>query len=429
MGVNRSDKTLAIHGGTPVRKEPYGSNYIFGDEERQQLMQVMDNWGSSSKVKALTDAFENKYDVDYAIATSSGTGAIHSAVAALNLEPGDEIITTSTTDIGGVLGIVLENLVPIFADWDADTFNTDPGDIESRITSRTGGIIVTHLFGNPCDMDEIMTIAHKHNLPVIEDCAQAHLARYKGVLVGTIGDIGCFSLGGKTLTTGGGGMIITDNRELASRAIGHSLKGAEVDMQTRSTLAPTSYRRGTPGGFASLGDYHKMSELNAAVGLAQFERYEQYTEVRRHAAAILDEQLYELPGLTVQLVRPGNEHTYYTYGYKIDENEMGTSPINFWKAVRGEGIDIVEGPYLRGTPLYRYPIFAQPQTYGKSGYPFTDERGRKRIDYNEVSLPVVEHELPKTGFILFRSTFTDDDVNDLATAIRKVALYYSTHRD
>jgi len=429
MAIEGRLEKLAIDGGMPVRTEPFKGNFIFDNNERQHLMEVMDNWNSNFKVKALTDAFEKKYGVDYAIATSSGSGAIHSAVAALNLEPGDEIITTATTDIGGVQGIVLQNLIPVFADWDADTFNTDPADIENRITGRTGGIIVTHLFGNPCDMDEIMSIARKHDLPVIEDCAQAHLAKYKGKLVGTIGDIGCFSLGGKTLTTGGGGMIITNNRELAARAIGHSLKGAEVDMETRSSLAPTSYRRGTPGGYASLGDYHKMSDLSAAVGLAQFERLDSYTQVRRHAAAILDEQLYELPGLTIQLVRPGNEHTYYTYGYKIDEFEMGATPINFWRAIRAEGIEIAEGPYLRGTPLYRYPIFADAQTYGNSGYPFIDEQGRKRIDYNEVSLPVVERELPKTGFILFRSTFSDRDVADIATAFRKVALYYNAHRD
>ena len=297
-----------------------------------------------------------------------------------------------------------------------------------RITDRTGGIIVTHLFGNPCDMDEIMAIARKHNLPVIEDCAQAHLARYKGKLVGTIGDIGCFSLGGKTLTTGGGGMIITDNKELAARAMGHARKGAEVDIETRSSMAPTSYRRGSPGGYAFLGDYHKMSDLQAAVGLAQFERYDQYTETRRRAAAILDEELYELPGLTIQQVRPGNEHTYYVYGYKIDESEMGVSPIEFWKAVRAEGIEIVEGPYLRGTPLYKYPLFADAQTYGTSGYPFVDEQGNKRIDYNEVHLPVVERELPKTGFILFRSTFSDQDARDIAAAVRKVALHYAARR-
>ena len=424
---------LAIDGGSPVRTEPFKRPWIFDDEERRHLMEVIDNaqaqrWGSDFKVKALTDAYEKKHGVEFAIATDSGSGAIHSAVAALNLEPGDEVITTPTTDIGGVQGIVLQNLVPVFADWDPDTFNTDPADIESRITDRTGGIIVTHLFGNPCDMDEIMATARQHNLPVIEDCAQAHLARYQGRLVGTIGDIGCFSLGGKTLTTGGGGMIITDNKELAARAIGHARKGAEVDMETRSSLAPTSYRRGSPGGYAFLGDYHKMSDLQAAVGLAQFERYDQYTESRRRAAAILDEELYELAGLTIQLVRPGNEHTYYVYGYKIDEYEMGISPIEFWRAVRAEGIEIAEGPYLRGTPLYKYPIFADAQTYGTSGYPFVDEQGRKRIDYNEVHLPVVERELPKTGFVLFRSTFSEQDVRDIAAAMRKVALHYAARR-
>ena len=226
-------ETLAIDGGTPVRTKPFGSKHFFGEEDLRQVTEVVQNamvrWNSGEKVQAFEDKFAQKHDIKYAISTDSGSGALHSAVAALDLDPGDEIITTPVTDIGTVQGILLQNLIPVFADWDADTFNTDPADIERRITDRTGAILVVHLFGNPCDMDEVLDIGRRHNLPVIEDCAQAHLAEYKGQLVGTMGDVGCYSLGGKMMTTGQGGMIITNNEPLARRAKGHAHKGSEYD--------------------------------------------------------------------------------------------------------------------------------------------------------------------------------------------------------
>src|SRR5262249_3391104 len=158
---------------------------------------------------------------------NNGTNAVHACVAAIDPNPGDEIITTPVSDIGTLSGILFQNAVPIFADWVPGTFNTDPADIERKITPRTRAILIVHLYGNPCDMNGIMAVARRHHLPVIEDCSQAHLAEYQGRKVGTIGDIAAFSLGGKTLTTIQGGMVISDNFELARRAMGASRKGAE----------------------------------------------------------------------------------------------------------------------------------------------------------------------------------------------------------
>ena len=189
------------------------------------------------------EAVAKRHGVKYALSTDSGSGAIHSAVGAYDFEPGDEIITTPVTDIGTVQGILLQNLIPVFADWDANTLNTEPADIERKITDRTRAILVVHLFGNPCDMDEIMEVARRHDLPVIEDCPQAHLAEYKGRTVGTIGDLGCFSMGGKLLSLGSGGMIITDNEQLARRAKGHSRKGSEYD-DAAAHFAQAHVRRG-----------------------------------------------------------------------------------------------------------------------------------------------------------------------------------------
>ena len=268
-------------------------------------------------------------------------------------------------------------------------------------------------------------IGRAHDLPVIEDCSQAHLAEYRGNKVGVIGDIGCFSLGGKTLTTDQGGMIITNNEALARRAMGFSRKGSEMDSALRSSLAPTTYQHGSSRGYAFLGDFHPMTDLHAAVGLAQLGRWEEATRVRRQTAAILDEVVPHLPGFRIQKVHPGDRSAYYTYAYTVDEAEAGVSSEEFAAAVIAEGIPDCYGPYIQGRPLYRYPIFAEEDTYGQSHYPFVDEQGQRRIDYSSIHLPHIERELPKTGFILFRNSYTEEDAKDIAAAMRKVALHYA----
>lgn len=424
---------LAIDGGTPVRTEPFGSMWVFGDEERRQLMEVMDRapgeWRTRFKVNEFANAFAKRHDIEYAIPTDSGNGAVHTAVAAINPAPGDEIITTPISDVGTVLGIIAQNAIPIFADMDPDTFNISPEDIGRKITDRTRAILIVHLFGNPCDMDEIMDISRQHDIPVIEDASQAHLAEYKGRLVGTIGAIAAYSLGGKTLTTDQGGMVITNDPELARRAVGFTRKGSEMNENLTEMLGPTSYRWGSARGYAFLGTHSPMTDLEAAVGLAQIARWDDATETRRRVAAVLDEALYELPGFHIQEIQPGNRSSYYVYGYRIDEAEAGVSTEQFAKAVQAEGIPDCHGAYIRGMPLYKYPLFAEENTYGASRYPFVDEHGVRRVDYNSLHLTNIEQYLPTTGTVLFRNTYTEDDATDIAKAMRKVSLHYQGSRE
>ena len=395
-------------------------------------MEVMDRapqeWRQRYKVNEFANAFAERHDIEYAIPTDSGNGAVHTAVATINPSPGDEIITTPISDVGTVLGIIAQNAIPIFADMDPDTFNISPEDIERKITDRTCAILIVHLFGNPCDMDEIMDISRRHGIPVIEDSSQAHLAEYKGKLVGTIGDIAAYSLGGKTLTTDQGGMVITNNRDLAARSVGFTRKGSEMDDTLTEMLGPTSYRWGSARGYAFLGTHSPMTDLEAAVGLAQIARWDEATETRRKAAAILDEALYELPGIHLQTIRPGNKSAYYVYGYRVDEEEAGVSTEEFAKAVQAEGIPDCHGAYIHGIPLYKYPLFAEEHTYGDSAYPFVDEHGVRRVDYKNLHLPNVERYLSTTGTVLFRNTYTEEDANDIATAMRKVAIHYAANK-
>ena len=372
---------LAIHGGAPVRTKPFGSRHSFGDPEKEQLMEVMDNahtmWTSKYKTQEFEDGFARRHGVGYAVATDSGTGSLHAAVAAVNPEPGDEIITAPATDIGSVLGIVLQNAIPVFSDWRPGAYlNQDAADIESRITERTRAIMVVHLFGYPVDMDAVLDVARRHNLPVIEDCSQAHLAEYKGRLVGTMGDMGCFSLGGKPLTAAGGGILITNNEEFARRAKGFAYKGSEFDEGLRNSLRPTSDNAGSSTGYSFLGDYHPMSNLMAAVGLAQLGRIDGYVARRRAAGAIMEDMLWEVPGITPQQpASPDDRSGFYVHGFLYDEEEVGVSLEQFSEACQAEGVP-VGGPYIRGMGLYRYPIFAEERTYGQSGVPVRRRAGQ-----------------------------------------------------
>ena len=152
-----------------------------------------------------------------------------------------------------------------------------------------------------------------------------------------------------------------------------------------------------------------MTDLEAAVGMAQIGRWDEATAARRRAAEILDEALYELPGIHPQVIRDGNRSSYYVYGYRVDEDEAGVSTEEFSKAVKAEGIPDCNGAYIRGMPLYKYPLFAEELTYGDSRYPFVDEHGERRVDYNSLHLPNIEQHLPTTGTVLFRNTYTEED--------------------
>ncbi|HID90529.1 TPA: DegT/DnrJ/EryC1/StrS family aminotransferase, partial [Candidatus Bathyarchaeota archaeon] len=218
---------LAIEGGRPVREEvlPFVPEEAYiGDGEVEAVLEVLRTKRlsqlTSEKVKEFEEAFAKYYGVGHAIAVSSGTTALHAALAATGIGPGDEVLLPPYTFVATANAILHQNAVPVFVDIDPKTYNIDPEAIERAITDRTKAVIPVHMLGQPADMDPIMEIAEDRGLVVIEDCAQANGAEYKGRKVGTFGDMGCFSFyANKNMTSGGeGGMIITDDGDLAERA-------------------------------------------------------------------------------------------------------------------------------------------------------------------------------------------------------------------
>src|SRR6185436_13893565 len=296
------DSLLKILVPPPVEGD--GQRRPFGPEEFRLIREALLSQNLCSTDGQMVANFEKEfavlYDAPYGVASTSGTAAIHVALGALDLNPGDEVITAPITDLGTIIPILSQNAIPVFADID-DSYNMDPADVERKITPRTRAIIVVHLFGNPCDMDAMVDIAKRHKIPLIEDCSQAHMAEYKGKRVGSIGDIGCFSFQQtKHMTTGDGGMTITANKAYYERMKLFADKGF-----ARKGLGARAYLFHAPN--------YRMTELVGAVGLAQLKKVKQVVEKRRVLGQYMTDLLSKIDGIRTAPVTPGATSSYWLY--------------------------------------------------------------------------------------------------------------------
>lgn len=410
--------SLAINGGTPVRTAPFptsgdASGRDIGDEELANLTQVI----RSGKLFRYGGAFVEKFERDFAalhgvahaVACTSGTASIHLAVAAINPDPGDEIITSPITDMGSVAPILMQNAVPIFADLDPETYTLDPRSVEERISDRTRAIIPVHLFGNPADMDALLAIASQHGLALIEDCCQAYLAEYRGRLVGTLGDVGCFSLQqSKHITCGDGGITITGREDLAERARLFADKGWPRTGEVRDYLF--------------LGINYRMNELSGAVACAQLGKVEKAVAGRRKVASLLTERLKSVPEVQTPVVRDGCKHSYWYYPVTLREGSLRVSPREFARALSAEGIPASAG-YI-GRPIYMSPALKEKRTYGRSHCPYDCPAYGKPLEYREEDCPVTLDILRRLILLPCNEMFSEKDVDDVAQGIAKVVDYY-----
>lgn len=401
----------AIDGTLPSFRNASGRT--LGEEEVTELIEVMKSGSLSFLVGTKTGEFERafaeRYRVKTAVAVANGTAALHTAVLYLNPEPGDEIILSPVTDMGTAIPIMSQLAIPVFADIDPVTQNIDPASIESNITPRTRAIIVTHVYGHPADMDAIMAIARKHDLFVIEDCAQAHLAYHKGRLCGTIGNLGCFSFQqSKHMTTGDGGMVITNEEARFGRVLRQCSDKAwprERGGRDHLFLAP---------------NYH-MTELQAAVGLAQLRKLDQFVAARIAAADRLTELLAGAD-LTPVLPMADAVGVYFFYCFRLDPARLAKPITEVAKALVAEGIDGFIG-YPGQIPLYKYPVIRDHQTFGNSGWPFTLD-GVRKDDFSSELCPVAERACRETICMWWTDRLEEKHLLQMAAAIRKVLTAY-----
>ncbi|MBN1579676.1 MAG: DegT/DnrJ/EryC1/StrS family aminotransferase, partial [Anaerolineae bacterium] len=384
-------------------------------EEKELLAEVIDsgalNRNNGTKVAQLEQAWAKAHGVSHALAVTSGTAALHTAVGALNLEPGDEVITTTITDMGTVIAILACNLIPIFADVDPRTGNVTADTISRQISSKTRAVIVVHLFGQPADMDPILALAKEHGVWVIEDCAQAHKAEYKGRIVGTMGDIGCYSYQqSKQMTTGDGGMVITSNQRLSDR--------------TR-LFADKGWPRGIEGyrGHAFLGMNYRMTELQGAVGLAQEGKLDRIVAQRRSTASLLSEMIDDIPGIEPPYIVPGATSAWWILSFTIDESVLGVTAAEFSAAIRAEGMPFHVG-YIPN-PVFEYDVIKERKTYGSSGIPWTLPQARPGITYDPADYPGTAHFLNNVFVTSWNEGITEEDVRDIGGGLAKVANYFA----
>ncbi len=341
------------------------------EEEAEAVRQVLlsGKYVSGQKVKEFEDEFAQYIGVDHAIAVNSGTAALHISLASTGIGPGDEVIVPPITFFSTVSSVLHQNAIPVFVDIDPESFCLDPSDFEKKITENTKAVIPVHLFGNAAEMDEIMKIADEHNIKVIEDCAQAHGTEFKGKKVGSIGDVGCFSFyATKHMTTGEGGMVTTNNDDIAKKARmirNHGMVGRDEHI--------------------ILGYNYRMSEINAAIGLVQLKKLERLNEKRiKNSLYLLERVMEEVEWLMVPGIKDYVRHTFFWCPVVVLEDKIGINTLGVIKKLREYGIEV---RYRYREPLYKQKVLVNLSPYPR-GCPFSCVN--RKIDYRNVYLPNAE---------------------------------------
>jgi len=406
-----SGSKLAIHGGEKAVKTRPSAGPRWGEAERQQLEAMLRQnslfYWKGPQTKLLLERFREFCPVKYAQNCSSGTAAIHIAVAAAGIGLGDEVITSPVTDIGTVIGVLYQQAVPVFADLGAGTHNLDPADVERRITPKTKAIIAVHLTGNPCDLNPLKVLADRHNLILIEDCAQAWGARYRGQPIGTVGHIGCFSLqNSKHITCGDGGIVGSNDERFGPLLQKYGDKGGN---------------RVKWGGFDAFATNYRMSEPQAAVAAAQLTRLEAIAARRNRLGNLLTEKIADIPSIIPHEVHPDDRAVYWFYFFRLRLEALRCGRSEFVKALLAEGAS-VRGGYIK-VPLYGEPVF-QNHGFFAGRWP-VKEMGLTNMDFTKHKCPAAETMLTEGIRVPIYEYMTDEYILEVATAIQKVAHHYA----
>lgn len=405
---------LAIDGGKAAVQTPIPPRKRHGELEKRYLNEVIDSdtlfFYLGAKVRELERRFASMYGKKHCVACSSGTAAVHIAIASLQLRPGSEVITSPITDMGTLTGILYQGLVPVFADVDPGTLNLDAGPARAAITPRTGAIVVVHHAGLAADTDRFLEIGRETGIRVIEDTAQAYGCEYAGEPVGKRGCVSCFSLNHfKHITAGSGGMILTDDDRLRYYA---------------SLFLDKCYQReeGIRNPFFLATNY-QMTEMQGAVALAQLERLAEFTERRRMLGTRLSEHLAEIEGITLQPIAPGSKHSYFLYLFKLDLEAFGCSAVEFAAALQGEGVKAKAHLLTGGRPVYLYDIFQNRSAYPFSHYPFQSQDTGTDRSYPRGLCPVAEDAFSRWLTLELTENYTEENIDEIAFGIGKVACH------
>jgi perosamine synthetase len=335
---------------------------VLGEHELEYVSQaVRSGWISSQGeyISRFEDTFSAYCGVRYGVAVTSGTTALHLALRALDIGPADEVIIPPITHIAVANAVTLAGATPVLADCEPMTWNVDPAKLAEKVTPRTKAVIVVHLYGHPVDMDPIMALAKQYNFHVIEDAAEAHGAEYRGRRAGSLGHVACFSFyANKIIATGEGGMVVTDDSAVADRA---------------KKLRDQAYEKERRFWHRELGFNYRMTNLQAAIGVAQMERIDEFVAIRRRNAQLYHALLADSPGLTLAPEAPWAKNVYWMYSVLV-EDACPVSKDTLMGRLKEGGID---------TRPFFYPIHCQPlyqEPFSGQHYPVAEELSRKGIN-------------------------------------------------
>jgi dTDP-4-amino-4,6-dideoxygalactose transaminase len=404
---------LAIDGGPKLRTKPMPPRRLFGQPERRAAMRVFDAAIKSGNAFSYNGPEQKAYEAEFAawlggghaIAVNSGTAAVFCALGGLGIDVAREVVVPPITDPGGIMPAAMLNLVPVIADSAPGTFNVGPEQVEAVITERTAAIVVAHIAGEPADIGPIAELARARNIPLVEDCAQAHGARYRGQLVGTFGTLAAFStMSGKHHATGAqGGVVYTRDEDLAWRVKRFSDRGKPFNLPDA-------------GGNVTLGLNCNQNDLAAAIGREQLKKLPAIVARRRRLAGALIKRIRKLKAVALGPELPGTEGVYWFLRVAVDPDKLKVDKLTFAGAVEAEGLP-VDKRYSQ--PHSLTPWFARRQTYGKSGCPWTCPlyKGNPR---QEFPCPNAARTADTNFVIYFHEGYGPAEVRDVVAALAKV---------
>ena len=336
---------------------------LIGEREKEYVIECLETGWISSDGR-FNREFEEKWadycGMKYGVAVSNGTVALEIAITSLNLKAGDEVILPSFTIISCAQAITKANAVPVLVDCDPETWCMDVSQVESRITPRTRAIMPVHIYGHPVDMDPILELARQHNLVVIEDAAEAHGAEYKGCKCGGMGDLNCFSFyANKIITTGEGGMVLTNDEE---------------QVEHLRSLRNLCFRKERRFYHTALGNNFRLTNIQAAIGLAQVERIEHSIQQKRWMAFAYTEQLKTIEMLSLPVERPWAKNVYWMYGLVLNPSS-GMDAVEFARRLAEEGV--MTRPFFLG--MHEQPVFHDMGLFHGEHYPVTEQISRRGV--------------------------------------------------
>ena len=395
---------MAIGETTEIPNDQNRSGRSFGKRESEYVQQVLDSGVLTSTKGQFVKRFESEFaalvGAEFGIACASGTAAIHVALAALDLEPGCEVIVSPITDMGALTPVLYQGAIPVFADVDPVSGNITAETVARVITSRTKAIVATHLFGLPCEMEALCEIASQKGIEIVEDCAQAMLAERGGKMVGSFGKAACYSLQqGKHITCGEGGIVTTSDAEFARRV---------------RLFVNKAWGYGDPNPdhyFAALN--YRLSELQGAVALGQLDRLEENVSIREQHGCELTARLSDLAGIEGPVVAPGDRHAYWRYCLRVDPQVL-SGAVDVAQKMRDQGV-ACQPNYIQ-KPAFQCQVFREQRTFGQSRYPFNLAQP-SAVNYEPTNFPGTFEMLSRVIVLGWNERLELEHVDRIAAAI------------